>query len=128
MRGASFNQSANSTPNARHVADLLRPRLLLAIRYILEMMVGHAVEFSKHQCLVDLRSSAMRTEESPKKIMRLFLVRIRADVYPQLVDLSVREHVLPGRHLVPAVMHRGAELRAIVGCQSAQIRKLTRAH
>jgi hypothetical protein len=24
---------------------------ILAIRYILEMMVGHAVEFSKHQCL-----------------------------------------------------------------------------
>jgi hypothetical protein len=40
------------------VADLLRPRLLLAIGYILEMMVGRAVEFSKHQRLVDLRSSA----------------------------------------------------------------------
>jgi len=24
---------------------------ILAIRYFLEMMVGHAVEFSKHQCL-----------------------------------------------------------------------------
>jgi hypothetical protein len=67
----------------------------------------------------------MRAE---KNLQRLFLVRIRADVGPELIDLGVREHVLPGRHLVPAVAHRGAELRVIVGGQSAQARKLTRAY
>src|SRR6516225_7112130 len=71
---------------------------------------------------------SMRAERNSKDYAPLFLVRIRADVGPELIDVGVREHVLPGRHLVAAVAHRGAELRAIVGGQSAQVRKLTGAH
>src|SRR5262249_21620492 len=74
------------------------------------------------------RGALFDQSDPSKDYATLFLVRIRADVCPELVDLGVREHVLPGRHLVPAVTHCGAELCAIVGCQSAQIRKLTRAH
>src|SRR5712671_3617065 len=58
----------------------------------------------------------------------LFLMRIGADVGPRLIELRVGEHVLPRRHRVAAVAHRGLELLAILAGQSPQVWELPRAH
>src|SRR5260370_15761233 len=47
----------------------------------------------------------------------LFFISVCADVVPELINTLVGEHVLPRRHLVPAIVHRRVELCTIIGGQ-----------
>src|SRR6266513_157464 len=58
---------------------------------------------------------------------RLALVRIGADIVPELVDFLAGESAFPGRHLALAVVHRDLESRTVFGAQAAQIECLARA-
>ena len=128
LLGATSELLAQELLRALAAADKSRPAQQSARRSKFSKLVDGGRALPLRESNNPFVSICAGRKESPKDYATLFLVRIRADVCPELVDLGVREYVLPRRHLVPAVAHRGAELRAIVGCQSAQVRKLTRAH
>src|SRR5229473_5138635 len=85
------------------------------------MNLGLAHSSNSVQSAPRRRNRSSRRAPFPQ---HLFLVRVGANVVPDLIDLFVGERALPRGHLVLAVAHRVVEARTIVCGQSAQVEYL----